>query len=191
MTIYKTPRYEEDFIERVAYSRRRWDAKVARETHRQLKEAETRIETEPDFGTLDPEHHSDRFHFARIENRAKIIFERYGDDAVIVMAGGDTMDWKSILKELEPYIERQIESGRRAIEQHRAAQQSQPASTNPAVATGGDISDGDTGQTDPEARRQAEYRARAEAAEAKHDKAMDDKTQAPPPQPGQGQDIND
>ena len=48
---------------------------------------------------------------------------------------------------------------------------------------------------DPEARRQAEYRARAAAAEAKHDKAMDDKAQAPQHQPdqkpGQGQDIDD
>lgn len=46
---------------------------------------------------------------------------------------------------------------------------------------------------DPEARRRAEYRARGEAAETKHDKAMADKAKAPPQEPGQkpGQDIDD
>lgn len=48
---------------------------------------------------------------------------------------------------------------------------------------------------DPEGRRRAEYRARGEAAETKHDKAMDDKAKAPAQEPGQkpgqGQDIDD
>ena len=46
---------------------------------------------------------------------------------------------------------------------------------------------------DPEGRRRAEYRARAEAAETKHDQAMTDKAKAPAQEPGQkpGQDIDD
>lgn len=137
MALYRTPRYEQDFIERVKYSRKRFDIKTAEKTYDQLVEIENKIESDKNYGTLDPEHHSSRFHFGRIENRSKVIFERFGDDVVMVMAGGDRMNWKKILQELEPYIERQIESAKREIEKNRGghthATNSTPSVSNQAV----------------------------------------------------------
>ena len=108
MAIYKTPRAVDDFIRIVEYSYERFGMDTALETYRQLEEVEQRLSDNSDLGTLDPHHHSERFRYIQIDNRQKIFFERIGKDVVIVMAGGDTRNWKNILREMAPYIDQQI-----------------------------------------------------------------------------------
>lgn len=108
MAIYKTPRAVDDFVRIVEYSYERFGMDTAFETYRQLEEVEKKLADNLDLGTLDPHHHSERFKYIQISNRQKIFFERIGDDVVIVMAGGDTRNWKSILREMAPYIDKQI-----------------------------------------------------------------------------------
>lgn len=108
MAVYKTPRAVDDFIQIVEYSYERFGMDTALETYRQLEDVEKKLADNQDFGTLDPYCHSERFKYIQIGNRQKVFFERIGEDVVIVMAGGDTRNWKRILGEMTPYIDKQI-----------------------------------------------------------------------------------
>lgn len=134
------------------------------------------------LGTIDPKNYSKTYAYRHIpDTETTVFFNVEGDNIHLMTCGWSRANWPEIFKEKNAELAQ-------SYDQSKAAAAHQPAAPKPqAPTTGGDLDD------DPEARRQAEYRARAEAAEAKHDKAMDDKTQAPQPdqKPGQGQDIND
>ena len=122
-----------------------------------------------------------------------VAFQEHKGDVVIAGVYHESMDIPTRLRELQSLSRHEVSEIRREIDKNKGRQ----ASGARAAAGAGDpakaaaLDDGD----DPEERRRAEYRARGEAAETKHDKAMDDKTKAPAQEPGQkpgqGQDIDE
>ena len=116
------------------------------------------------------------------------------DQHNVIIAGvfHERMDIPTQLRELKGMTRHEIGAIKRDIERSNAGRQAGAAPASGAAGTPGKAADP---EDDPEGRRRAEYRARGEAAETKHDKAMDDKAKAPAQEPGQkpgqGQDIDD
>lgn len=134
------------------------------------------------LGTIDAKNYSKNYAYRHVpDTEMTLFFKVDGNDIHFMTCGWSRSPWPEIFKEKNAELAKNYEESKAAARQSAGPQ--------PQAAAGGDLDD------DPEARRQAEYRARAEAAEAKHDKAMDDKAQTPAHQPdqkpGQGQDIDD
>ena len=126
MTVYKTPAAERAFIDIYKKSARKFGKKTARETLRQLEEVETKLAYDPQLGKLDPEYHSDRFRYAQIKNRQKVFYEVHGDNVFIVMADYDGRDFKTLLKQMTPQIERDLIDLQKHLQQSTGRQVSHP-----------------------------------------------------------------
>ncbi len=113
--ILKTRQYQDDIVDIYKESIRRFGLTTARETMRQIEEAEKNIANGTISGILDPDFHSSRFHYNFIRNRQKLFFEMFDDEIVLVMAGYDSRNWKKILDEQENFIEEQIAQAKKRM----------------------------------------------------------------------------
>lgn len=108
--IFRTPVYKANLRIIYAYSLRHFGEQVADETMRQIQAVEKGALSDPRYGKIDAQYHSEIFRYKTIRNSQTIFFHPLGDDVVMITAGYCGRDWGAILKKLENEIMQQIKS---------------------------------------------------------------------------------